>query len=44
MEKGLPVKKDGKYFMPAVAIEGNPSTVQAHKINNPHVPCHQMIR
>ena len=39
MEKGLSVKKEGRYFIPAVAIEGNASTVQGHKLNNPHVPC-----
>ena len=43
LEKGLPVKKEGRYFIPAVAIEGNASTVQGHKLNNPHVPCHQMV-
>ena len=36
-------KKDGKYLIPAVSIEGKASTVQAHKLNNPHVPCHQMV-
>ena len=30
-EKGLPGKKDGKYLIPAVSIEGKASTVQAHK-------------
>ena len=40
---GLPVKKEGRYFIPAVVIEGNASTVQGHKLNNPHVPCHQMV-
>ena len=43
LEKGLPGKKDGKYLIPAVAIEGKASTVQAHKLNNPHVPCHQLV-
>ena len=43
LEKGLPGKKDGKYLIPAVAIAGKASTVQAPKLNNPHVPCHQLV-
>ena len=43
LEKGLSVKKEGRYFIPAVAIEGNASTVQGHKLNNSHMHCHQMV-
>ena len=42
LEKGLPVKKDGKFYIVAVSIEGKASTVQCHKLNNPHIPCLQL--
>jgi hypothetical protein len=42
-EKGLPGKKDGKHLVVAVSIEGDAITAQAHRLNNPKVPMHQLM-
>ena len=42
-EKGLPGKKDGKRLVVAVSIEGDAITAQAHRLNNPKVPMHQLM-
>ena len=42
-EKGLPGKKGGKHLVVAVSIEGDAITAQAHRLNNPKVPMHQLM-
>ena len=39
----MPGKKDGKHLVVAVSIEGDAITVQAHRLNNPNVPMHQLM-
>ena len=39
----MPGKKDDKHLVVAVSIEGDAITAQAHRLNNPKVPIHQLM-
>ena len=43
MRRVCQVKKNGKHLVVAVSIEGDAITAQAHRLNNPKVPMHQLM-